>query len=95
MTVVEKTHEGWVNSDGGRPGIRYFLDDDGDGHWYLIPEGMREQWEEFVKAIEAYWENRNWKENKAEPEEPLGVISLGCAPNGITFTDPRYGKQNG
>lgn len=57
---------------------RYVLDNDDDGHWYLIPDIP-----EVRDAFEAYYTDPS---NNPYPE---GVRDLGGHPNRVSFTDPR------
>lgn len=54
-----------------RSSIRYFLDNDEDGHWYVIPEGARKLWQDFVDS--------------AFGEAPIFAIPIGGHPNLVTF----------
>lgn len=58
--------------------MRYFLDTDDDGHWYLIPAVIRGEWED-VGRNNAY-EDFDFGSR--------GVISLGCHPNNVSFDEP-------
>ncbi len=59
--------------------MRYFLDTDEDCHWYLIPDTMRIEW-------------NNWCRSDAGEytEAPKWARSLGHHPNMITFELPEY-----
>jgi hypothetical protein len=58
---------------------RYFIDQDDDCHWYLIPEIKREKWER--------WRDTDWKDSLADCALPDFVVDIG-SPNSLTFTDP-------
>jgi hypothetical protein len=57
---------------------RYFLDQDQDSHWFIVPESLREAWDA-------------WRELDPDDEKawtaPKGCLELGSHPNTITFTD--------
>ncbi len=54
--------------------LRFFLDQDGDCHWYLVPESKREKWEKWK-------DSESWKcLDFAKP--------LGGGPRGVTFERP-------
>lgn len=63
---------------------RYYLDRDGDSHWYIIPAEKRQEWEAFCNLdpdSEASWDTPKWAQ------------ALGGSPNNIEFerwTDTRY-----
>ncbi len=52
---------------------RYLLDNDDDGHWYLMPEDEKEAFSAYVYEGE---------------DEPPGLIRLSGHPNNITFEAP-------
>ena len=56
---------------------RYLLDNDDDGHWYLLPVGSQEAFRAYV-------------ESEGEDPYPAGVISLGSHPNTVTFERPEH-----
>lgn len=56
---------------------RYMLDNDGDGHWYLMPVEAAQSFQEFV-------------DSDGETDQPDGVISLGSHPNTVTFAAPEH-----
>jgi len=53
---------------------RFFLDSDDDGHWYLVPLDIKEEWIE-------------WN-NLGTDEPPEGVQELGSHPNVVSFLSP-------
>lgn len=57
--------------------MRYFLSRDDDGHWYLVPESVRDAFSEWVEA----------EDGTAEPE---GVVRIPGSPSGITFEAPEW-----
>lgn len=61
-------------------GERYFLSTDGDGHWYLVPDAHRAEWQE--------WADLDGDDERAW-EPPDYAKPLGGGPQGITFTDPQ------
>lgn len=59
---------------------RYLIDNDDDGHWYVMPVEQREAFEE-------------WWANGAVTDQPEGVSMLpGHPANFVFFTDPRNEK---
>ncbi len=58
---------------------RYFLDQDRDCHWYVVPVSLKKEWDV-------------WNELDIETEEawtpPEGVKEVGGWPGSVTFTDP-------
>ena len=60
------------------PEIRWCLDSDDDGHWYIIPVDKRGEWSTFVEDPERYgYEAPDW------------AISVNGHPSLVTFLDPR------
>ncbi len=59
--------------------MRYFFDTDGDGHWYQIPVGLRDEWNRLSSDDDA-WELPEWQ--KFEDCRLNGGISS------ITFENP-------
>jgi hypothetical protein len=55
--------------------MRYLLDQDDDGHWYLMPEGLEQQFSEYVYG-------------EAEMDLPEGVVMLSGNPNRVRFVAP-------
>lgn len=58
---------------------RYFLDQDNDCHWYVVPAASRAEWEAW-RAIPSD-DERAW-------EPPAFAMPLGGSPTLVTFTDP-------
>jgi hypothetical protein len=58
---------------------RFYLDTDGDGHWYVIPVSASRAWDVYCET--------NWDEEYAEI--PSGVRPVGGWPGLITFADPQ------
>lgn len=56
--------------------IRYFLSQDNDAHWYLIPDERREEWYQFVNC-DGY------------DDVPEFAQRLNTSHEFITFTDPK------
>lgn len=56
---------------------RYLLDNDDDGHWYLIQCGQEEAFQEYV-------------DSEGRAPFPSGVTSLGSHPNAVTFEAPEH-----
>lgn len=65
---------------------RFFLDQDDDGHWFIVPESIREEWDAWRELISSYGNG----ETNDFPEMPEGVETLGGGPQHVTFTDPEY-----
>lgn len=63
--------------------MRYFLDQDNACHWFLIPEDMREQWQEFSSLDE---------DDESLWEVPHYARRLDGHPSQVTFTDPKEGS---
>ncbi len=61
------------------PAPRFFLDQDQSGHWYLVPEPLREEWTRWTALSE---------DDEASWTPPEGAHALGGSPSCITFTDP-------
>jgi hypothetical protein len=62
-----------------RSGVAYFLDQDADGHWYLIEEGYREEW-------------FSWTDLDSDQPDawvvPVFARALGTGPEAVFFFDP-------
>jgi hypothetical protein len=62
---------------------RYLLDSDDDGHWYLVPMELQQQFTEFVYGDRG-------------TDQPDGVVRLDGHPNNVTFTAPEeFGQPIG
>ena len=57
---------------------RFFMDTDGDSHWYVIPEDKRAEWDAFC-AIPSD-DERSW-------DVPEWATRVGGSPTLVTFTD--------
>jgi len=55
--------------------MRHLLDQDDDGHWYLIPEGLEQLFSEYVCG-------------EREMDLPDGVVMLSGNPNRVRFLAP-------
>lgn len=55
---------------------RFFLDNDNDGHWYIIPVDKISEWEE--------WSNLS-EDNEDSWDTPDFAIPIGGSPTLITF----------
>jgi hypothetical protein len=53
--------------------MRYLIDNDDDGHWYLMAETDREEFERYVYE---------------EGPEPGSLVRLAGHPNNVTFEAP-------
>lgn len=62
----------------------YFLDNDDDGHWYIVPKDKAAEWCKYLEEVYAYWENPS--DFVREPEEPEGVVRID-GPHVVTFPD--------
>jgi hypothetical protein len=59
--------------------VRYFLDQDDDTHWYVVPEERRREWEEWLaRTGEHAWDVPPW------------VSPIDRSVNCITFEKPGY-----
>lgn len=58
--------------------MKYFLDSD-DGHWYIVEENSRKQWNK--------WRNLNSDDEKSWVT-PKFAKSIGGAPNNVIFENP-------
>jgi hypothetical protein len=59
---------------------RFFLDQDSDCHWYLVPADKRQEWDAWTELDsddEAAWSAPKW------------AIPLGTHPSTITFENVR------
>lgn len=64
--------------------MRFFLGQDNDSHWYIIPEQRRSEWEDWRNIDEE--DERSWN-------EPPFAIRLGRHVSQLTFEDPYYTKD--
>ena len=55
---------------------RYFLGQDNDCHWYVIPESKREEWEEWRDLDE---------DNEESWNVPKWALEVGGSPSRVTF----------
>ena len=62
--------------------MKYFFDQDDDGHWFMIPEVYRTEWDNWKTA----WENA--RPGKPGPNLPMFAEELGSHPRNYTFTHP-------
>lgn len=59
---------------------QYFLSRDEDSHWYLVPQDMRQKWDEL-----------NHYEDEAEADEfnrVFGPMRINTHPSRVVFTQP-------
>lgn len=56
----------------------FFIDNDHDGHWYIVPADRREEWLNWLEQDED--EEASWT-------EPDFAIRLGGHPNLVEFSD--------
>lgn len=64
--------------------MRYFLDTDCSGHWYIVPVTNKRQWDNWTNIDEE--DERSWK-------VPKYVQAVGGHPSIITFTDPQQANK--
>lgn len=74
----EKAWEKWNTRDVGAPSTRYFLGQDGSGHWYLVPVEHQDEWNDWRDLPE---------DDEAAWQEPAWAKRLNGGPS-ITFCDP-------
>ena len=58
---------------------RYFLDQDNDSHWYIVPLDRKEDWEAWLSIPTD--DERGW-------DVPEFAVTVGGAPQQVTFSDP-------
>lgn len=63
--------------------IRYFVDQDHDCHWYIVPSHREDEWNAWL-AIPSD-DERSW-------DVPEWATEVGGAPNRVTFIDPVNGS---
>lgn len=60
---------------------RFFFDTDSDGHWYMVPASMAQQWSDL---------NFDFNDDDAEEFIALfNVYRIDGHPNSFTFADPK------
>lgn len=60
--------------------IRYFMDSDDDGHWYLIPVEYQAAWDRWTGLDQ---------DSPEAWDPPAWAVPLDGHPNGITFENPK------
>ena len=60
-------------------GERYFLDQDSDAHWFVVPCENEKQWDEWVNLPEG--DERGW-------HAPSFARAVGGSPRLVTFNNP-------
>ncbi|MCK5610163.1 hypothetical protein KAR91_50280 [Candidatus Pacearchaeota archaeon] len=60
--------------------MEFFIDCDDDGHWYIVPEQHREQWDE--------WHNLN-SDDENSWEVPSFAIQIGGPIDQVIFKEYR------
>lgn len=65
---------------------RYFFDQDQSSHWYMIPEGLRDDWDELMVRDE------DDEENNEEIEDNFSEYRLDGGIRYYSFTDPSLTK---
>lgn len=63
--------------------VKYCIDNDDDGHVYLVPVEKREEFNSWVKDMRDFWEC--CVEGDEEYDLPEGVVEYGSHPNTIEF----------
>ena len=64
---------------------RYFLDQDNDGHWYVVRREKSHVWDEWLDLP---------SDNPDAWEPPVGVAyPVGGSPTLVTFTNPRIDDE--
>lgn len=58
---------------------RYFLSQDNDGHWFVIPVARQREWDE--------WRDLD-PDDETSWEAPAFALAVGGAPCLVTFTNP-------
>jgi hypothetical protein len=64
-------------------GERFFLSQDNDSHWYVVPLAKRVAWDEWCDIPSD--DERSW-------DVPEWAAPVGGSPSLITFTDPQDGS---
>lgn len=64
--------------------MRYFLSEDPSGHWYVIPEYRRSEWDRWCELPED--DEDSW-------DSPPWASRLMGSPSNITFTNPLFGDD--
>lgn len=59
--------------------VRFFFAQDNSTHWYLVPERLRQEWDDWCELDED-------DEDLWTP--PAGAVPLGTSPSHWTFTNP-------
>ena len=72
-----------LEGDGDDAQERFFLDRDGDSHWYLVPEKNRAEWEAWFNLPED--DEDSW-------EAPAFAQRIGRGAATVTFTNPEWPK---
>ncbi len=60
--------------------MRYFFDQDNDGHWYLIPAERFKEWEAFTELD---------PDSEESWDVPIWANRLDGGPNLVTFENPQ------
>ena len=59
---------------------RYFLGQDNDSHWYIVPDDKRAQWDAWINMRSS--ERLSW-------DAPEYAQAIGGSPGMVTFTEPK------
>lgn len=60
--------------------MRFFLGQDSSGHWYVVPQDHRDDWDGWCALDE---------DDEAAWEAPAWAKPIGGSPSMITFCDPQ------
>lgn len=60
---------------------RFFLGQDNDCHWYVIPDARRDEWHTWLNIPDD--DERSW-------DAPEWAKPVGGAPGWVTFSDPVF-----
>ena len=52
----------------------FYLEQDNDAHWYIVPKEKMTEWRKYIEEIYAYWDNPS--DFVREPDEPEGVVRI-------------------
>ena len=60
---------------------RFFLTQDNDSHWFIVPVDKRDEWDEWCEIPSN--DERAW-------DVPDFARALGGSPSNVTFENPRF-----
>lgn len=64
----------------------YKLWTDDDGHWYIIPVEIENKVWQWDREVREFWDSL-LKDGKEMPEQPEGMIELGCGFGAVHFKE--------